>query len=387
MNLYLSLLSLAFLPAGATARLFTVVNACPFTIWHIYTAAGNGTAPIFPTGWESPTLTSTQFAVPDNWTSGRIWGRRACNFGGGNLGQNTAPGACLDGGCNGGIQCNTVNGTGQGPVTVAEWTLQGNGNLDYYDVTLVNGFNLPMAIIPSAANCQVASCPIDLNPQCPAQLIGPRDPTGLIVGCQSACEAGVDNPADSANCCTGTHNTQATCPANGVSYYNYFKGNCPNSYVYAFDGASGTALWTCPSAQASDYKLTFCPCVYFSLSSLFFLLVDIWHVMRTQTSARLPSPCDYLSGPSFRYPVWLDHRIKLVVAFIFFILVSLIQHNGHVAPAGTATSRTTTASASSSSSKGGTGKSDARSTLALVGTTGIWAFFIPGAVAAWLLIR
>jgi hypothetical protein len=186
-------------------------------------------------------------------------------------------------------------------------------------VSLVDGFNLPMAIIPTAANCPVASCPIDLNPQCPAQLVGPRDPTGLVVGCNSACSAGLDNAgaclvplfllksdfafargaADSANCCTGTHSTQTTCPSSGVDYYAYFsaysssppsstpvspfltspyrphpEGNCPNAYVYAFDGGSGTSLWTCPSTQYSDYKVTFCPCVLGLSSLLFVTLID-----------------------------------------------------------------------------------------------------------------
>jgi Thaumatin family len=213
---------------------------------------------------------------------------------------------------------------------VAEWTLQGSGNLDYYDgvcfpitlqgltreglcflggaVTLVNGFNLPMAIIPSAANCPTASCPIDLNPQCPAQLIGPRDTTGLIVGCESPCEAQLDNPgtcsvppwftrfhpilthtADQPTRLTVVparttprppalpmaYRTTTTSVCNPILFsrlsslpehitkHLHSEGNCPNSYVYAFDGASGTALWTCSSAQASDYKLTFCPCVLF----------------------------------------------------------------------------------------------------------------------------
>jgi len=44
-------------------------------------------------------------------------------------------------------------------------------------------------------------------------------------------------------------------------YYNThsLEGNCPNSYAYAFDEGSGTALWTCDSALNADYTLTFCP--------------------------------------------------------------------------------------------------------------------------------
>ncbi|KAI0301484.1 thaumatin family-domain-containing protein [Russula brevipes] len=255
--LSITFLAALFLLPSASARLFTVVNACPFTVWPaIYTDLKAGqSVPPFPTGWESPSLTSAQFAVPDNWKSGRIWGRRACNFT-----SNSGPSACLDGGCNGGLQCDPNTNTVAPPVTVAEWTFQGDGNRDFYNVSLVDGFNLPMEIIPSVQNCSVASCPVDLNPGCPQPLIGPRDPSGLIVGCNSACVAKLDNnTANSANCCTGSHNTAATCPSSGVQYYSYFKSNCTNSYAYAFDEGSGTALWTCPSALNSDYRLTFCP--------------------------------------------------------------------------------------------------------------------------------
>ena len=37
------------------------------------------------------------------------------------------------------------------------------------------------------------------------------------------------------------------------------ESNCPNSYVYAFDEQSGTALWTCDSNLNVDYTITFCP--------------------------------------------------------------------------------------------------------------------------------
>lgn len=46
-----------------------------------------------------------------------------------------------------------------------------------------------MAVIPSASNCSVASCPVDLGPACPAALVGPVDSTGFPVGCKSACDA------------------------------------------------------------------------------------------------------------------------------------------------------------------------------------------------------
>ncbi|KAI0059940.1 Osmotin, thaumatin-like protein [Artomyces pyxidatus] len=240
----------------SSARLFTVSNACPFTIWPaMFTDLTVGTnVPPFPTGWESPPSTSVSFGVPDNWKAGRIWGRRDCDFT-----TNPGPNSCLDGGCNGGLLCDPHTGTGVPPATVAEWTLEGDNNFDYYDVSLVDGYNLPMAIITSVS-CPVASCPVDLGPLCPIPLVGPFDSTGFPVGCKSACAANLDGDAtNSANCCSGSHDTAATCPSSGVQFYSYFKQNCPNSYSYAFDESSGTALWTCNSGLGADYTVTFCP--------------------------------------------------------------------------------------------------------------------------------
>ena len=86
--------------------------------------------------------------------------------------------------------------------------------------------------------------------------------------------------ANNPNCCTGTHNTAATCPSSGVQYYSYFsasplfffrsyplnmhacpltENSCKDSYVFAYDEPSGTALWTCDGNKAADYTITFCP--------------------------------------------------------------------------------------------------------------------------------
>ncbi|KAG9000664.1 hypothetical protein FRB94_005317 [Tulasnella sp. JGI-2019a] len=143
--------------------------------------------------------------------------------------------------------------------TLAEFTLSTSSGVDYYDVSLVDGFNIPISItFTTASYCSIASCPVDLNANCPAALKGPLDSNGVAVGCKSDCT--VDpNPSDSPSCCSGTHATPATCPPSGVPNYNYFKQNCPNSYVYAYDESSGTALQTCPSTTSADYTITFCP--------------------------------------------------------------------------------------------------------------------------------
>ncbi|THH05786.1 hypothetical protein EW145_g4547 [Phellinidium pouzarii] len=238
----------------ASARTFTVYNACPFTIWPaLFTGAGTS-VPDQVTGWEAGQYTAVSFTVPNDWTAGRIWGRRNCDFS-----TVQGPTSCATGGCNGGLECNPNTGTGVPPASVAEWTLTGNGNLDYYDVSLVDGYDLPMEIT-NIVGCNVASCPVDLGPDCPSALQGPYDSTGFPLGCKSACFANLDGtPQNSANCCTGQYDTAATCPPSGVEYYSYFKDNCPDAYAYAYDESSGTALWTCDSGLNADYTLTFCP--------------------------------------------------------------------------------------------------------------------------------
>ncbi|KAI0074835.1 Osmotin thaumatin-like protein [Panus rudis PR-1116 ss-1] len=249
-----SLVSLVALAITASARTLTVVNSCSFTIWPaLFTDLNAGTAvPDQPTGWEAAPNTRVSFSVPDDWKAGRIWGRRDCDFSDPNPATQ-----CSTGGCNGGLECDRSTGTGVPPVTLAEFTFFGDGNQDFYDVSLVDGFNLPVRI-DNNKGCGVADCSADLNANCPDPLKGPVDSSGATAGCKSACL--VDpNPGDSANCCSGSHNTPATCPASGVQFYDYFKGNCPNAYAYAYDESSGTALWTCDSTAHPDYTVTFCP--------------------------------------------------------------------------------------------------------------------------------
>ncbi|KAB5587815.1 putative effector protein [Ceratobasidium theobromae] len=248
-------LLLAF--AGAAfSRTFTIHNACNFTIWPaVFTDLNVGSAvPNVETGWEAPAGSNRTFTVPDNWKSGRIWGRRNCDFS-----TNPGPNSCSDGGCNGGLQCDSRTGTGVPPASVAEWTLSASDGLDWYDVSLVDGYNLPMRIITNV-DCEIAECAADLGPDCPTPLKASVDSSGVSRACKSACAANLDgNQTNSPNCCSGQFSTPETCPPSGVQYYSYFKDRCSRSYVYAYDESSKTALWTCAASKQADYTLTFCP--------------------------------------------------------------------------------------------------------------------------------
>ncbi|EIW74278.1 Osmotin thaumatin-like protein [Coniophora puteana RWD-64-598 SS2] len=242
MNYAIKLSLFAFV-SDTIARSVTVQNNCSFTIWPaMYTETG--AAPSYATGWEAPPDTQVTFDAPTGWR-GRIWGRRDCDF-------STSTGACIDGGCDGGLEC---SGPGSAPATLAEFALDSDEQ-DYVDVSVVDGFNLPLEITDSA-NCGTPSCPVDLNTNCPEPLQGPFDSSGAPIGCMSACEAKISgDPSNSPDCCTGNYSTPATCPPSGVQYFSYFKGNCPNALAYVYDEGS-TALWVC--ASKPEYTVTFCP--------------------------------------------------------------------------------------------------------------------------------
>ena len=71
--------------------------------------------------------------ISDGW-GGRFWARTGCN------GQ----GHCVTGDCGNKLECNGAGGIP--PVTLAEITLNGAGGLDFYDVSLVDGFNVPVQV-------------------------------------------------------------------------------------------------------------------------------------------------------------------------------------------------------------------------------------------------
>lgn len=166
--------------AGAT-RQMTFVNRCDQTVW---LAADVSPAPS-TSGWEMPPSTAcgSDSDCPSGFTcdtsngfcqlvlqlpldgngivSGRFWPRTDCSFGEDGLctsidGAKTnccATGGCIaDGSGDYGLNC---TGSGQAPTTVAEFTLQGGADNDFYDVSVIDGFNVPVVMEP------------DTQPACP----------------------------------------------------------------------------------------------------------------------------------------------------------------------------------------------------------------------------
>lgn len=213
------------------AATFTFLNKCSQTVW----PAILGHPPMETTGFQLPKGGSRAFQAPTGW-SGRFWGRTGCTFDG------SGSGSCATGDCGSGqMEC---NGAGSTASTLAEFTL-GSGSMDFYDVSLVDGYNLPVMVDVSGGSgqCKSTGCVEDLNRLCPAEL---RTDDGGA--CRSACDA-YGTPE---YCCKGEYGSPATCKPS--AYSQVFKNACPKSYSYAYDDATST--FTCTSA---DYLITFCP--------------------------------------------------------------------------------------------------------------------------------
>ncbi|KAJ1393199.1 Thaumatin, conserved site [Sesbania bispinosa] len=225
----------------ASATVFTLENKCSHTIWP-GTLSGNGAAILGDGGFSLAPGSSVHLTAPSGW-SGRFWARTGCNFDG------TGNGKCVTGDCAGGMRC---NGGGVPPVTLVEFTIgsASNGNKDFYDVSLVDGYNVGMGVRATGGtgDCQYAGCVTDLNGICPPELQVRNGSSGAVVACKSACAA--FNTAEF--CCTGEHSTPQTCSP--TQYSEIFKKACPSAYSYAYDDASSTC--TC---SGSDYIITFCP--------------------------------------------------------------------------------------------------------------------------------
>uniref|UniRef100_A0A0E0ENQ3 Thaumatin-like protein n=1 Tax=Oryza meridionalis TaxID=40149 RepID=A0A0E0ENQ3_9ORYZ len=219
---------------GVGAITFTFTNRCTDTVWP-GVLSGSGTPPLETTGFALSPGGSRSLYAPSGW-SGRFWARSGCDF------DDSGKGSCATGDCGSGqVEC---RGAGASPpATLAEFTLNGADGKDFYDVSLVDGYNLPMLVQASAPDCPDTGCLVDLNERCPSEL---RADDGRA--CRSACEA-FGRPE---YCCNGAYGNPDTCHPS--QYSQLFKSACPKSYSYAYDDATST--FTC---NHTDYTITFCP--------------------------------------------------------------------------------------------------------------------------------
>ncbi|KZF24107.1 Osmotin, thaumatin-like protein [Xylona heveae TC161] len=294
-----------------------ITNNCPEIIYPgIITqsgfAPGFGGFQLMPGAQESLTIGS-------DW-QGRVWGRTNCSFnadgtGPANNGGNNGGGqACATGDCNGVLNCMV---TGNTPVTLAEFTLASSTGQTFYDISLVDGYNLPIAIVSLHAESGIAdienipsnltnpicigtagllaaqgwdpytsgatdyaallgtnsSFPLpfdqqvtvnDVSSWCPwdLQLDPPTSPQdGVYSYPDNSIQRPIFDPCYSAcakwsqpgDCCTGEYNSPGACKPS--AYSRDAKKICPDAYSYAFDDQTSTFI--IPSG--GGFGVVFCP--------------------------------------------------------------------------------------------------------------------------------
>ncbi|KAJ1406043.1 Thaumatin, conserved site [Sesbania bispinosa] len=155
-TLFFSLIALCFTTSALAAR-FDITNRCGYTVWPAGLPGGGRRLNPGET-WPLNVAAGTQ--------AGRIWGRTGCNFDG------SGRGSCQTGDCGGALSCTL---SGRPPTTLAEFTLNGGNNLDYYDISVIDGFNVPMEFSPTSNGCtRSLRCPAD---KCPDAYLYPSDNT------------------------------------------------------------------------------------------------------------------------------------------------------------------------------------------------------------------
>ncbi|WP_459179349.1 thaumatin family protein [Streptomyces sp.] len=230
--------------AGAAGtRTFAFANRLGQTVW--LAATKGDKHPLATTGWVLRPGGSVSVTVPEGW-GGRFWGRTGCSF------DAAGQGHCQTGDCAGGFQC---AGSGATPATLAEFALGAWGGMDFYDVSMVDGSNLPMYINithgttkdpVSTAGCSAAGCTKPVT--CPSAM--QTKAGGRVVACKNPCAAfGGDT-----YCCRGAWAGRENCVPSRwpVDYTQVFKKAEPYAYSYAFDDAA-----TMSCRGGCDYRVTF----------------------------------------------------------------------------------------------------------------------------------
>ncbi|KAI9730070.1 MAG: hypothetical protein M1834_006062 [Cirrosporium novae-zelandiae] len=291
----------------ASDKPLNIINQCRETIYPgILTNSGTGPG---TGGFKLEAGGVNNLSVSADW-SGRVWGRTNCSFnangtGASNSGLNGGGQACTTGDCGGVVDC---QGTGNLPTTIAEFTLESDTGQSFYDISLVDGYNLPLGIVSlhtESGNSSITDIPPNLtNPVCIATVsqlepqgseedatLGtnssyplPLDQTVTFSTVESWCPWDLqldppDKPGDGvypypdddiqrplfdpcysacayyksdADCCTGSHNSASKCSPS--EYSKSAKNVCPDCYSYAYDDQTSTFI--IPSG--GGFEIIFC---------------------------------------------------------------------------------------------------------------------------------
>jgi hypothetical protein len=216
----------------------------------------------------------TSTVIP-HW-QGNFWGRTGCTGTDDDLTCDWK--TCIGRDGKGKLQCGGSGGT---QMTKAEINFDENG-FDTYDVSAVDGFNVPITIEPVAGTfinngpkdnpkyyCTVSGTPFDLkDPSIFPSTLNKKlviktnnVPQAVLSACQySKYSTGNENPS---YCCIGDYGTPETCKPDtwptDMRTDTFFKKYLPTAYSYAFDDHVSTyTCWSKDPATPSAYTVKFC---------------------------------------------------------------------------------------------------------------------------------
>jgi len=186
-------------------RAFVVENVSPARIWIALIGPGAWLERPHLTGFELESGGVKVVPLPENLASIRLWARTGCRWVEGTISRAgletpVKKFVCDTGDCGAaeneyGIPCKAI--AGQPPATLAEFTLQREGN-DFYDLSNVDGHNMGIRIEPVGPwrpavgevdplyNCGAPQCSMDAS-KCPPEL-QVEDLEGRL-NCLSVCQA------------------------------------------------------------------------------------------------------------------------------------------------------------------------------------------------------
>jgi len=214
--------------SGSGGKYITVKNNCQSTMtmgWLTNGQSNDHTTLVDINAGASSTITPG-----GNW-GGRVWGRNKCDH-------------------SDMLYCGTSGGAA--PASLAEFLFSGSNGQDYYDVSLVDGYNIPISISvdggqSSGQDSYQCGSPAALSlPQCPSANVV-KDNSGNYVGCKSTCS--LDNTPET--CCTGDYNTPSKCTTN--AFAKLVKASNPTAYSFAYDDKTSTF-----ACSPSGYTVTLC---------------------------------------------------------------------------------------------------------------------------------
>ncbi|KAL7150299.1 hypothetical protein ABFS83_05G102500 [Erythranthe nasuta] len=202
------------------AIIFNIQNNCPYTVWPAAVPGG---------GRRLDSGQTWTIGFPNVPKLAKIWARTNCTF------DSSGQGSCLTGDCGGQLRCQSY---GSPPHTLAEYGLNSFARKDYYDISVMEGFNVPIEFTPTTNGCtRPVTCAADVTGQCPAQLRAPggcNNPCTVFKTTEYCCHSGACRPTD---------------------FSRFFKARCRDAFTYPEDDPTST--FTCP--EGTSYRVVFCP--------------------------------------------------------------------------------------------------------------------------------